>query len=161
MLRTGFERYPGATADGASHLPMFSMRSHLSGMEWWRREKKGFFSTKEGVVLGSILTLKVTLPAVQKNCSLTQKLDGEKDHALATIQSPCCHFSFLSIETDTRKNTGKCVCVCERKKEFGKASSVLFSWASESTQLRKTETSMVRTSHYPILCPSACCIPLD
>ena len=65
---------------------------------------------------------------------------------LATMQPPCCHFSFLSIEMDTRKNTGKCVCVCvyvcvsekEREKEFGKACSVLFSWASESTQLRKT-----------------------
>lgn len=72
---------------------------------------------RSGFGINHDLESDIAFLAVQKNCSLTQRLDGEKDHTLATIQSPCCHFSFLSIETDTRKNTGKSVCVCVSEKE--------------------------------------------
>lgn len=72
---------------------------------------------RSGFGINPDLESDIAFLAVQKNCSLTQRLDGEKDHTLATIQSPCCHFSFLSIETDTRKNTGKSVCVCVSEKE--------------------------------------------
>ena len=54
--------------------------------------------------------------------------------ALATTQSPYCHFCFKHRDGH-KEDTGKCVCVCVC---VCLEKHAVFSWASESIQLRKT-----------------------